>query len=300
MKLLAIYSALLVQVFGVIAFNPPKGWTTTTHIEISNYQRVQLSHNSPEVIRQEVLDTNIIHLLAQAGGLSETDLATVQISRAPGRSWIDIFQIGKSDKAFRILTEQLRNYTRDRQEGHTKDFLLAAMTNRIEPSALMDANLRILATNRPSIPVSWLKLTGSGTTTNKAGQIAWHTFSTSVVKGQTVTNESKHIPQLDEVCRWVSYALVDGEIAWVYSLSFKADGSFHYIHETKYDAAEYDPRQKKLISDVEDEVRAEMKRNGISGFGSVHTFWRLKKEKLKAKGIAWRSPAELNPNRIYD
>jgi hypothetical protein len=48
-------------------------------------------------------------------------------------------------------------------------------------------------------------------------------------------------------------------------------------------------------------VHAEMKRKGSFGkFGSVHEFWGLKQEKLKAKGIKWRSPAELNPNTNYD
>jgi len=56
-----------------------------------------------------------------------------------------------------------------------------------------------------------------------------------------------------------------------------------------------------MIKDVEDEVDGEMKRNGSFGrFGSVHTFWRLKKVKLKARGVEWWSPSELNPNAIYD
>ena len=44
-----------------------------------------------------------------------------------------------------------------------------------------------------------------------------------------------------------------------------------------------------------------MKRAGDYGqFGSCHTFWHLKKEKLKVKGINWRSPSELNPNTCFD
>jgi hypothetical protein len=44
-----------------------------------------------------------------------------------------------------------------------------------------------------------------------------------------------------------------------------------------------------------------MKQDGNFGqLGSIHIFWRLKKEKLQAKGIEWQSPGELNPNSKYD
>jgi len=198
------------------------------------------------------------------------------------------------------LSEQLKHYVRQREEGHTKDFLFAAMTNRVDASTVLDADLRMFATKRPLVPVSWLKREASGTTTNKAGQVAWQSVSTSFVDGQTVTNESAHIPKVDEVCRWVSYTVVDGEIGWKYVLKYNADGSLDYVHDSKCDGKEYDPKYEKVIADVEAEVTAEMKRNGTFGkFGSLHTAWRLKKNKLKAKGVEWRSPAELNPGRIY-
>jgi len=137
--------------------------------------------------------------------------------------------------------------------------------------------------------------------TNKAGNVASRTTSIRVVDGRTVTNETTHIPQVDEVCRWASYTLVDGEVGWRYFVKFKADGSLDYIHDSRCDAKEYDAKYRKVIKAAEDEAHAEMKRNGsFGGFGSVHTFWHLKKEMLKAKGIEWRSPAELNPNTCYD
>lgn len=37
-----------------------------------------------------------------------------------------------------------------------------------------------------------------------------------------------------------------------------------------------------------------------SGLGTCHRFWHRKKELLQAKGIAWQSPAELNPHIRFD
>ena len=95
--------------------------------------------------------------------------------------------------------------------------------------------------------------------------------------------------------------MVDGEIAWRYYVKFKADGLLDYVSDSRCDAKEYDPKYQEMIKDVEDVVQGEMKRDGHLGkFGSVHLFWHLKKEKLKARGVEWRSPSELNPNVHYD
>jgi hypothetical protein len=119
-------------------------------------------------------------------------------------------------------------------------------------------------------------------------------------KQQWRTNYT-HIPQKDEVCRWTSYVLVDGEVGWRYTLHFRGDGSFDRIDASKFDAKEVDSKFEAIIKSVDSEVEAEMKQNGTSGrFGSVHSYWRLKKEKLKAKGVDWHSPGELNHGRIYD
>lgn len=123
----------------------------------------------------------------------------------------------------------------------------------------------------------------------------------TTVNGKSVTNETIHIPKVDEVCRWVSYIVVDDEIAWNYLMTLKADGSLNYITVNKYDAKEYDPKYRKIIKEVETQVRAEMEKNGSYGkLGSCHVFWSLKQKMLKAKGIQWRSPAELHPNTNYD
>jgi len=262
---------------------------------------LELPHNRPEVVRQEILDTNTLRIIAATSGLTDADLASVQIVQKPGRSWVDIYQVGPSEKALNVLSEELRNYARARDEGHTRAFALAALTNRVDPSTISDPDVRAIVTNRAPLPASWLKRAESGTRTNKAGKIASERISTTIVNGKAVTNKTAHIPEVDEVCRWVNYTLVDGEIAWRYFVRFKGDGSLDSFFDTKCDAKEYDTKYQKLIKEVENEANAEMKRAGSLGrLGSVHTFWRLKKEKLKAKGIEWRSPAELNPDHNFD
>jgi hypothetical protein len=112
---------------------------------------------------------------------------------------------------------------------------------------------------------------------------------------------AKAFEVLSEQLRRVVYTLADGDIAWSYFVQFKSDGSLDYAHASKCDAKDYDPKYEKVIKEVEAEVEQQMKADGTYGrFGSVHSFWHLKKDKLKARGIEWRSPSELNPYVNYD
>jgi hypothetical protein len=179
--------------------------------------------------------------------------------------------------------------------------VFSALTKNSPPSSIGDPDLRILARELPLIPVSSLKKANSGTRTNKAGAITSIVTTSLWVDGHEKTTTITNMPKTDEVCRWVVYTHTDGEIEWVYRMDLKSDGSFDCISGSRRDAKEDDPKYQKTIKQVEDEVHAEMKRRGTyGGFGSVHEFWHLEKEKLKAKGINWRSPAELNPNCNYD
>jgi hypothetical protein len=74
-----------------------------------------------------------------------------------------------------------------------------------------------------------------------------------------------------------------------------------WIYADRRDAKEDDPKFQSTIKSVEAEVAAEMKAKGtFEKFGAIHEFWDLKKKKLQAQGIEWRSPAELNPDTHYD
>jgi len=265
-----------------------------------NISHIDLSYNHLEQVDQELLDTNTIRIIAKGSGLTEEDLKTIVIAPWEGSTQPSLFQLKKPNKAFRVLEARLRDYVECRAGGHTRAFILTALTNTIPP-LIKDPELRILATNQPFVPLTLWRKGDSGTYTNRAGEIVSITTSSKVVNGQEQTTSVTNIPQVDEVCRWVTYKVTDGEIEWIYMLQFGATGALDNISSEKCDAKEDDPKYKKIIKQIENEVELEMKKNGTSGhLGSVHEFWRLKQEKLKAKGIEWRSPSELNRNICFD
>ncbi len=261
----------------------------------------ELPELSPDVIRRELLDTNTVRLIARHAGISDAALSTITIK--PLKKWrlVRIHSDGTYTRTFDILGKQLTEYARIRGEGHTRSYGLELLTNRTQVLDAVHPDLRLLATNQHPLLLSWLVKAKEGTTTNKAGTVVSFTIHTTYVNGQAVTNEIKHIPAVDEVCRWVEYRLVDGAIAWTYRMSFKADGVLDNVMVTKSDAKEYDPKYSKIIQEVENEVEAIMKKNGsYEKFGSVHGFWNLKRAKLKARGIKWLSPSQLNLNACFD
>jgi len=69
-----------------------------------------------------------------------------------------------------------------------------------------------------------------------------------------------------------------------------------------YDPIEDDPRYADVFRKINDEVNqalAEHPKKGSMGF--VHIIWETKKQILKQKhGINWRTPAELNPQVMFD
>jgi len=178
---------------------------------------------------------------------------------------------------------------------------MTAITNASSASAIRDLDLRILATNQGFVAVSWATKTGFGIRTNTAGIETDRRETTTTVNGKQITTVTAHVPKTNELCRWVNHRIIDGEIAWDYHMQFKADGSLNYSSSSKCDARDYDQKYKQIMEDVTNDVTAQMQQDGSFGkFGSCHHFWKLKKDKLKAKGIDWRSPTELNPGTSYD
>lgn len=288
--------------YAQVLSEPPRVWSRSTPLGLFEWlEKVDLPYNKPEAIHKELLDPQLIRLIAASEGLSAKQLASVKIAAEPRHDWINVYQVGKSEKAFQILSEVLRAYVRARRDGHTQAFLLNAITNQSRLSANRDPYLRMLATNSNLVGISWATKTSSGTTTNKAGVEADRQETTKTVNGKQETTVTVHVPKVDELCHWVNYRIIDKEIAWNYFVQFKADGRVNYISKQKSDAKEYDERYKGIVEQVNKEVTVQMQQNGSYGkFGSCHQFWHLKKDKLKAKGIDWRSPTELNPGTSYD
>lgn len=305
----AYYLALGVALLAGAAFCPaqvapeaPPSWKASAVIDIGqDPARLNLPDNKPDLIQQELLETNTVRTIAKFAGLTDADRATIVVAPWPDTGWVTLYQVGKTNKAFDVLEKQLKNYVQAREQGHTKTFLLAAMAARPDPGRISDPGLKALAGSHAMLPLSRLRKAESGTYTNKAGAVASRTVTTKTVKGKPQTNEVVHIPKKDEVCRWVAYTVTDGDIGWRYLVKFKKDNSAEEIQTTKCDAKEYDPEYRDDILEVEAEASEEMKKTGIDGgLGSIHLFWQLKKEKLKARGIDWSSPSELNPTVEYN
>lgn len=226
-------------------------------------------------------------------------LSSIQVRIGRFRQ-ISVYTLRELPAAYAGFDDRVVAYAKGRMAGHTKEFMLAALeSRRMSPDKIKDADLRSIAAHREPVPVTWLKQ-------QKVGRVYFvKAASGQVVRHWLNDGETPRISpeeQVLEVRRRVDYILSDGDVAWRYSAQFKPDGTLaDFAEQGKSDAKDSDPQYRKVIETVESAVEAEMKKSGSFGlFGSCHTFWSLKKEKLKARGIEWRSPSELNPGTCYD
>ena len=236
---------------------------------------LRLSHNSPKLIREELLDTNTVLSIAKSVGMTNQQLTGICIAPGLGEGevWFYLLQ-DDAQEAYRRIGERLRSYVNARLDGHTRGCLYAAITNVSKIDSVSNAKLQTLLQYEPMLPPSWLVQEGEGSRTNKTGEL---------------------------LSLWASFYLVDDGIAWRYTINFNTAGGFLGIDESKFDAIELDSKFTNVINEVESEVSDEMKLQGVDGrLGSIHTFWSLKKAKLKSRGVAWRSPQDLNPGGHFD
>ena len=70
----------------------------------------------------------------------------------------------------------------------------------------------------------------------------------------------------------------------------------------KNDSIENSEEYKKIKDELEKKINMKIEIDGYKkGIGYCHIYWEYKKEILKKDyGIEWKSPAELNPNIIFD
>jgi hypothetical protein len=74
------------------------------------------------------------------------------------------------------------------------------------------------------------------------------------------------------------------------------------IRRLKHDPQERDPNKKKLIQAAKVEAEFELNGSGFEGqMGYCHVLWGRQQAILRKKyGIKWRTPAEMNPDIIFD
>ena len=262
----------------------PEGRYSFTSLGQNSFiSRVKLPHNSTKAILDEVFDDAFVRSIGKTVGLTDEHLAKVRIFKDPEKEEEDdlvfILNFFWLDDTVKPLREALDQYITARYEGRTKESMQAALTNLTPVAEIKDSGIRGIVEKYPLIPASWLRKEKSGddkSTVTKGGK-------TYKLKG------------------WAVYYLVDEDIAWRYYVNFKAeDGTVFSVYASRLDAKEYNEKYAEVFKLVAAEVEREMKKEGITGLGSIHSFWHLKKEKLKKKGILWRSPSELNPGTNYD
>jgi hypothetical protein len=117
----------------------PQGWTKSTILDLQGTSQLKLAHNGIETIRQEIFDTNTVRLLGRTLGLSEAQyhaLVLAPLSREENSQLptglANVYQVGTNTPAFDALFERLRNYAEARASGHTRECLLAALTNNAQ------------------------------------------------------------------------------------------------------------------------------------------------------------------------
>jgi hypothetical protein len=70
----------------------------------------------------------------------------------------------------------------------------------------------------------------------------------------------------------------------------------------KHDPQEDDPKLGPIIKQAREEARYELfgERSHKIELGDFHAIWGRAKQILKAQGIDWKTPAEMNPHTMYD
>ena len=267
---------------------------------------VSANSNGSGTIERELLDTNLLCLLAQPNKLTKEELATVTIAATyigqdERTKSLSLYQIAKPDKAFDILEKPVEKYFAARKDGHSKEFCLNVFGRKKAAASRTDPGTTVVYESEPLLAGIKLCKVDSGAKTNKAGRIISTTTTSSFTNGKVEVHSVTNMPTVDEVFRWVSYVVVDGDLAWRYKVTYRDNGKLDNLFSERLDSKDYDPKYQDVIKGVEKEIRAEMKRNGTdTEYNALRRFWQMKKRKLKDKNIDWRIPAELNSVGHYD
>jgi hypothetical protein len=248
-----------------------------------------VNSNAPATVASELMDPGLLPSLAAASELSASDLTNLCIGR---HAWmprsISLISTGQPGRAFTVLCPQLEAYVKWRRDGHTRRFCLAALTNVTKTASPADRDLQFLLQACPELaPFSLAKHPpATGLTTN---------FTITNLNGPT--NDPWRVLETTEAFRQVTFTLVDGEVAWHYSITVGTNGLLPGHLSVKIDAREADPTYNKVFDDVRAEVAEELRQWKQNPQKGIPRSWTdCMKAKLAAKGITnWHSQAELNP-----
>jgi hypothetical protein len=251
---------------------------------------VQANSNSPGQVALELLDTNTVKALVSSLGLPllrQSHFSTQPINERE----ITLFCTGMSSASVSAVKDQFLWYIGERAEGHSHKFLLACLTNRVDPLSVGDKAIRALLSTEPYIPLWSLQRVDSGAYTNKAGTVSADVSGSQFTNGQVRPFHYTNYFSTDDVGSWSTFLLVDGDIAWVYNITLDSSNKVRHFNRVRHDSKEYDPRFRDTVRQAEMEVKSQMSDPTID----TRRPRRLLEDRLRAQGIYLRSLEELNP-----
>jgi hypothetical protein len=260
--------------------------------------RIVANANSIDAVCEEVLSPAALSAIASAHAIPLRALKGIEVSRSPGGDAVFVRQAAGSSNILGVIVEELHWYINGRAKGHSAAFLFGCLTNRAWRLPHPDGDVKALAQRDPRLPTALLRRWETGAYTNRAGTIAEVHQGDIYADGKFRGYTNTILRSKDEVVSWTNYLLVDVELAWIYQARHPSlDPAIENIGLA--DAKEFDPRFRDLILRAEKEARAELEKRGQTS-PRQWRIDRLKKEKLKAQGIDWRSPADLSPGPHRD
>jgi hypothetical protein len=282
------------QIAGQPVIHAPEHFVSASPIGLR--AQLPLPHNTPSQLRKELLDANTISIIVQRAGVAPTAHATFTVAPDVAGNGLALYLLSTNAQEACKFAKWLDLYVQGRLEGHTSSCLLTGITNNATDGPL-DSDLAVLIKSYPLLPKSWFHRAGAGALTNSGAE---HLHVGAGDDG-SITTLSSRLAESREASRWVSYDLVDDDVAWNFILEFSRAGEVVSLRSIRFDAKEIEPGLVQVFREVDNELSSELRAAG----GRIHSptsrvYWRLKKERLKLKGIEWKSPAELNPGTIFD
>lgn len=189
------------------------------------------------------------------------------------------------------MTDAIGRYLEQRENGHTKEYILASFKEPFKLIKTRDDYLRRLAKEYPDLPIDLLK----------KDKPSWPqpSFLDRLRAYLPLGNNAPWPLDPNDFERTKAYYLIDGDLAWHYDVVVEPNQPTFFLPETR-DAKEYNPAYVVVLKKAGEYASKKMTEAGISaGLGSIHSFWGFKKDFLKQKGIDWKPPSELG-NGYYD
>ncbi len=262
---------------------------------------VAANQNEPAQVLAELLNAQTKHHLGDACGLSKAEVDAILLARDPNTNVPAVLVRGSVERPFQQLLKPIQWYVNDRARGHTPQYAFASITNRLHPPVVTNADYKVLLDEEyPGFVLGMVRKCEEGAYTNRVGTEAGWTGTTTFKNGRLVTNTFSRIRSKDQVVKWVRYVLIDGELAWCYQVTRDPGQPGPMFVQMRVDPKEYSPQYRDVILQVEAEVEAQQKKEGVFRGRVGNTFNLLKQQKLRSLGIEWSTPGELAPPRDPD